>query len=355
MAASTSACVASSGRWRCGRREPELAPPSPASCGRSRRWRRRRPPGSCRARGVPPRPSASIRGAIGEHGVGHRPPGIIRASRAPWPTPDPAARRAGAASARSTLRRGCDVRPRRPSVQEVPLAGEDHGDAELVGPGDVLVVLHRAARLHDHRHAGVGGRLDAVGEREERVARAGAALGPAGGLLRGDLAGLDPVLLAGADAPRPGRPSPARCCWTSPPADAPGQRGVGHSASVGARSVTTCQSAAGGHEAVRLLHQPAAADRAQVAGSPARAPAPRAGGCSCAWRCSVLDHAGGVAGGDDHVGLGRGHHRRHGGVVDRPVQGHDAAEGGPRVALERPLVGGRPACRPPRRRTGWRA
>ena len=52
-----------------------------------------------------------------------------------------------------------------------------------------------------HGHAGRGGRLDAVGERVEGVARAGAALGPAGGLLRRDLAGLDPVLLTGADAP----------------------------------------------------------------------------------------------------------------------------------------------------------
>ena len=52
------------------------------------------------------------------------------------------------------------------------------------------------------RDTGVGRGLDAVGERVEGVARAGAALGPAGRLGRGDLARLDPVLLAGADAPR---------------------------------------------------------------------------------------------------------------------------------------------------------
>ena len=65
---------------------------------------------------------------------------------------------------------------------------------------DDLLVAHRAARLDDHRDARGGGRLDAVGERVERVARARAARGAAGGLLRRDLARLDPVLLPGADA-----------------------------------------------------------------------------------------------------------------------------------------------------------
>ena len=32
------------------------------------------------------------------------------------------------------------------SVQEVALAGEDHGHPELVGLGDVLVVAHRCRR-----------------------------------------------------------------------------------------------------------------------------------------------------------------------------------------------------------------
>src|SRR5581483_189455 len=45
-----------------------------------------------------------------------------------------------------------------------------------------------------------GGRLDAVGERVERVARARAALGAPVGLLRRDLTRFDAVLLPGADA-----------------------------------------------------------------------------------------------------------------------------------------------------------
>src|SRR4051794_39420319 len=89
----------------------------------------------------------------------------------------------------------------RPSVQEVPLPGEEHRHAELVSLGDALVVAHRTARLHDDGHTGRGGRLDAVGEGVEGVARAGTTLGPAGGLLGGDLAGLDPVLLPRPDPP----------------------------------------------------------------------------------------------------------------------------------------------------------
>ena len=112
-------------------------------------------------------------------------------------------------------------------MEEVPLAGEDHGDAELVGPRDVVVVLHRAAGLDDDGDAGVGRRLDAVGERVEGVAGAGAALGAAGGLGRGDLAGLDAVLLTGADAPRGAVLHQDDGVALHPADQAPGQLGVG--------------------------------------------------------------------------------------------------------------------------------
>jgi len=39
------------------------------------------------------------------------------------------------------------------AVQEVALAGEHHGHAELVGALDVRLVAHRSPRLHDHGHA----------------------------------------------------------------------------------------------------------------------------------------------------------------------------------------------------------
>src|SRR5688572_22945077 len=87
-------------------------------------------------------------------------------------------------------------------MEEVPFAGEHHGDPELVGLLDALVIAHRTAGLDDDRHPGRGSRLDAVGERVEGVAGAGAAGRPASSLGGGDLTGLDAVLLAGTDAPR---------------------------------------------------------------------------------------------------------------------------------------------------------
>src|SRR3954464_11635774 len=87
-------------------------------------------------------------------------------------------------------------------MEEVPFAGEHHRDAELVGLRDRGIVLHRAARLDDDGNTGLRGRLDAVGERVERVARTRAALGAPRRLLGRDLPGLDAVLLPRADAPR---------------------------------------------------------------------------------------------------------------------------------------------------------
>ena len=62
-----------------------------------------------------------------------------------------------------------DRTSRDPLMPEVAHAGEDHGEAALVGGGDHLVVAHRAARLDDRRGAGLGRREQPVGEGEERV------------------------------------------------------------------------------------------------------------------------------------------------------------------------------------------
>ena len=53
----------------------------------------------------------------------------------------------------------------------MPAAGEHHRQAALVGGGDHFRVAHRSARLHDRGRAGVGDRVEAVAEREERVGR----------------------------------------------------------------------------------------------------------------------------------------------------------------------------------------
>src|SRR5438270_13120295 len=87
-------------------------------------------------------------------------------------------------------------------MEEVPLAGEDHHEPELVGRLDDGFVTHRAAGLDDRRDAGRGGRFDSVFERVERVARGRTAVRPTGRLLRRDLSRLDPALLPGPDPDR---------------------------------------------------------------------------------------------------------------------------------------------------------
>ena len=84
-------------------------------------------------------------------------------------------------------------------MQEVPFAGEHHREPELVGLLDHCFVAHRATGLDHDRDTRRGRGLHAVFERVERVTRARAADRAPRGLLRRDLARLDPVLLTGAD------------------------------------------------------------------------------------------------------------------------------------------------------------
>src|SRR3954454_111659 len=86
-----------------------------------------------------------------------------------------------------------------PLVAEVALAGEDHGDAVLVGRLDHLAVAYRTPRLHHRRDAGGHGGVEPGAEGEEGVAAACPAGGPSRGPLGGDPCGVEPVLLAGAD------------------------------------------------------------------------------------------------------------------------------------------------------------
>src|SRR4051794_9571049 len=60
-------------------------------------------------------------------------------------------------------------------VLEMPFAGEDQREAVLVGGGDHLVVAHGAAGFDHRGDAGGRARVEAVAEREERVAGSGAA------------------------------------------------------------------------------------------------------------------------------------------------------------------------------------
>jgi hypothetical protein len=55
------------------------------------------------------------------------------------------------------------------SVAEVPIAGEYHRDAALVGCGNDFVVTHTAAGLDHRDRAGVDHNIEAISEREERI------------------------------------------------------------------------------------------------------------------------------------------------------------------------------------------
>ena len=166
---------------------------------------------------------------------------------------------------------------------------------------------------------GGGGRLDAVGERVERVAGARAAGGPTGRLGRGDLTGLDPVLLAGADAPRPCRPSRARSsCDFTQPHDPPGQLGVGPLLPRWARRlVTTRQSSRVAAKWWASCTRQTAVDLADLASVGRRAAAPSSRRVFLRFARERVDHAGAVAGRDDDVGLRGRDHALDGGVVDR--------------------------------------
>src|SRR5947208_14376842 len=83
---------------------------------------------------------------------------------------------------------------------EVALAGEDHGEAVLVGRGDDLVVTHRPSRLDNGGHSGPGRGVEPVAEGKEGIAGACSAPGAAMSLARGDLHGVDAALLPGANA-----------------------------------------------------------------------------------------------------------------------------------------------------------
>src|SRR5918994_2102726 len=141
------------------------------------------PPGGCRSRGT------VFRGGQGEAWV---PDPVPMTSASGWRNPLPRA-----PSPAITVARRVDA-GRGASVEEMALAREDHGQAELVGAGDDVLVTRRAggpSGLDDHRDAGGLRRLDAVGEGIEGVAGAGAARRPARRLRRRQLARLDPVLL----------------------------------------------------------------------------------------------------------------------------------------------------------------
>src|SRR5579883_1678954 len=78
-------------------------------------------------------------------------------------------------------------------------AGEDHSEAEPVGGGDYVGIAHRAAGLNEGGGAGLGGLLDAVRKRKERVGGDHTARERRLRFHHGDFDGIDAAHLAGAD------------------------------------------------------------------------------------------------------------------------------------------------------------
>ena len=58
-----------------------------------------------------------------------------------------------------------------PLVLERPLAGEDHGQAGIVGGGNDFFVAHRSAGFDDGFDTGFRRSVDAIAEREESIGR----------------------------------------------------------------------------------------------------------------------------------------------------------------------------------------
>ena len=277
----------------------------------------------------------------------------------------PDAARGQLGSALRTRLRRADSRQRRSTaraelarslVQEVPLAGEHHGEAELVGLGDGVVVLHRAAGLDDHGHAGRRRRprcRRGTGRRRRWRRRRPAAR---------------PAAFAAAIWP-----ASTRFCWPAPmphavpsftstiellftqPTSRQASSASAHSASVGWRLVTTVQSSRVGREVVR---RPARASQPVSWriwwASGVGAERGRAGGCSCAsWRAPRSRRRRSRARSRGRPGrpppCARRWRRRPGASrATMPPKAERSSHSKARwYASAR--------CRPPPRRTGWRA
>src|ERR1700730_14681948 len=86
------------------------------------------------------------------------------------------------------------------SVEEVAHAGEDHGEAEVIGGGDDFGIFHGAAWLNNGGGSGFGGFFDAVGEWEEGVRSHGTSLQRALRFGDSEFDGVHAAHLSGADS-----------------------------------------------------------------------------------------------------------------------------------------------------------
>src|SRR5688572_16342650 len=90
-------------------------------------------------------------------------------------------------------------------MPEMAYAGKGHRHSVLIGRGDRLIILYRAARLNYRRHTKFGSFVDVIAKREKCVRRQRRALKrevKSLGTHRRDADRVDAVHLTGTDAER---------------------------------------------------------------------------------------------------------------------------------------------------------
>ena len=86
------------------------------------------------------------------------------------------------------------------SVPEVADAGENHGNAQLIGGGNYVLILHRPPWLNDRGGSGLGNGFKAIGEGKEGIRGGDRALQRQNGLLRAESGGVHAAHLPRANA-----------------------------------------------------------------------------------------------------------------------------------------------------------
>ena len=89
-------------------------------------------------------------------------------------------------------------------VSEVALASKKHWDAMLIASSDDLVVLLRSPGLYDRNNSGLGGPMDGIGERKERIGSQDAPTGSIRRFGNRDLHAVDATHLSCAHADQRG-------------------------------------------------------------------------------------------------------------------------------------------------------
>src|SRR5439155_5277384 len=160
-----------------------------------------------------------------------------------------------------------------PSVFEVALAGEDHGDTCGIGGRDRLAIFQRAARLDDRPHARARRHLNTIRVREEAVAGQNRAAHTRGPTMDGQLDGFDPAHLPGTNSDRGSLKRQHDGVRAHVLYDSPGELQVLPGCVIGRLRRHDSSLAQGAAAEIRRLHQESAGDGPRIQGQ-IRGPGP---------------------------------------------------------------------------------